>query len=447
MVARKRLAAALVVALAMFVVACGSSNDKGSSSGGGGGASTSAASDVTGVTKGVAKAPTLDASSGAKGSVTFCLGKDTSGNQTAAVKDFNTKFSSAGLTAKLLEFPTSADEQRNQFVQRQEAKSGECDVFFSDVIWTAEFAAQKWLLDMSDYVAARKADFIPSTLQTIHFDGKYFGVPQASDAALMYYRTDKVKSFPATWQDLYADAKTDGGIVYQGASYEGLTCDYLELAFAAGGQVLSPDGKKSVINSPQNIKALQFMVDGIKSGAAPKAATTYMEEESRRAFESGKPAFMRNWSYAYALGNAKGSKVKGKFKVAPFPTFAGGGKAAILGGHNLVISAYSKNPQGAVKLIDYLTSPAVEAVNAAKYSITPTLLATYDDAAVKKAMPFAAELKQGVIQAKARPVSPVYPQISQAIYKNVNAALAGQTTPQAALKKADSQITSALSTF
>jgi multiple sugar transport system substrate-binding protein len=439
------LAAALVVALAMFVVACGSSNNNKTSSGGGGGATSTAA--ATGVTKGVAKAPTLDASSAAKGNVTFCLGKDTSGNQTAAVKAFNTKFSSAGLSAKLLEFPTSADEQRNQFVQRQEAKSGECDIFFSDVIWTAEFAAQKWLLDMSDYVTARKADFIPSTLETIHFDNKYFGVPQATDSAFIYYRDDKVKSVPQTWQALYADAKSKGGIVYQGASYEGLTCDYLELAFAAGGQVLSPDGKKSAINSPENLKALQFMVDGVKSGAAPKAVTTYMEEESRRAFESGKYAYMRNWPYAYALGNAKGSKVKGKFKVAPFPTFEGAGKAGILGGHNLVISAFSKNPQGAVKLIDYLTSPEVEQINAAKFSIAPTLNATYDDAAVKKALPFAAELKQAVSQAKARPVSPVYPQISQAIYKNVNAALAGQTTPQDALKKADSQINSALATF
>jgi multiple sugar transport system substrate-binding protein len=444
MVARKRLAAALVVAVAMFVSACGGDDDSGGGGGGGGGAATQ---EATGVTKGVAKAPTVAASKDAKGNVTFCLGKDTSGNQTAAVKDFNAKNSSAGLTAKLLEFPTSADEQRNQFVQRQEAKSGECDVFFSDVIWTAEFAAQKWLLDMTDTVNERKAEFIPSTLETIHFDNKYFGVPQASDAALMYYRTDKVDAVPDTWQALYADAKSKGGIVYQGASYEGLTCDYLELAFAAGGKVLSDDGKKSEINSPENLKALQFMVDGIKNGSAPKAVTTYMEEESRRAFESGKPAYMRNWSYAYALGNAKGSKIKNKFKVAPFPTFEGGKSAAILGGHNLVISAYSKNPKGAVQLINYLTSPEVEKVNFAKFSITPTTTATYSDPEVKKAIPFADALLKNVQAAHARPVSPVYPQISQAIYKNVNAALSGQVTPQDALKKADSQINSALSTF
>jgi trehalose/maltose transport system substrate-binding protein len=444
MVSRTRFAVALVVASAMFVVACGG-NDNGGGGGGGGG--TAASTQASGVTKGVAKAPTVAASKDATGSVTFCLGKDTSGNQTAAVKKFNAQFKAQGLSAKLLEFPTSADEQRNQFVQRQEAKSSECDVFFSDVIWTAEFAAQKWLLDMTDTVNERKSEFVPSTLETIHYDNKYWGVPQASDAALMYYRTDKVSGVPQTWQELYSEAASKGGIVYQGASYEGLTCDYLELAFGAGGQVLSPDGKKSAINSPQNLKALQFMVDGIKSGAAPKAVTTYMEEESRRAFESGKPAFMRNWSYAYALGNAKGSKVAHKFKVAPFPAFEGGKSAAVLGGHNLVISAFSKNPKGAVALINYLTSPETEKVNAAKFSITPTLTATYSDPEVQKAMPFADALLKNVQAAHARPVSPVYPQISQAIYKNVNAALAGQMSPQDALKKADSQITQALATF
>jgi multiple sugar transport system substrate-binding protein len=98
-------------------------------------------------------------------------------------------------------------------------------------------------------------------------------------------------------------------------------------------------------------------------------------------------------------------------------------------------------------LIDYLTRPEAEIRDAAKYSLAPVLNSVYDDASVKKALPFAAELKQAVAQAKPRPVSPVYPQISQAIYKNVNAALSGQMSPQDALKKADSQINQALKTF
>jgi ABC-type glycerol-3-phosphate transport system substrate-binding protein len=54
---------------------------------------------------------------------------------------------------------------------------------------------------------------------------------------------------------------------------------------------------------------------------------------------------------------------------------------------------------------------------------------------------------QAVTQAKARPVSPVYPEISESIDKNVNAALSGQVSPADAMKKADEQINEALATF
>jgi multiple sugar transport system substrate-binding protein len=423
----------LAVAMAFAVAACGS--DESGGSGGG---------ESTGQTKGT-KAIDVASMDNAKGNVTYCTGKDTSGDLVEGVKEFNK--ANPGLTAKLLEFPESADEQRNQFIQRQRAKSADCDVFESDVVWTAEFASQKWLLDMTPYIEKRKAEFVPSTLSSVTYDGKVWGVPRVTDAGLLYYRKDKVKSVPATWQDVYKQAQSGNGIVYQGASYEGLTVNFLELAFAAGGKILSDDGKKSVIDSPENLKALQFMVDGIKDGAAPKAVTTYMEEEARRTFEAGRADFERQWPYAYALGNMKGSKVKGKFDVAPYPEFEGGGKAAILGGHNSVVSAYSKNPGGALKLIDYLTSEKRMTKNAVKFSKTPTLTASYDDPAVKKALPFIDELKQAVEQAKSRPVSPVYSQISQAIYKNVNNALSGSTDPKAALAKAQDDMDKALATF
>jgi multiple sugar transport system substrate-binding protein len=171
-----------------------------------------------------------------------------------------------------------------------------------------------------------------------------------------------------------------------------------------------------------------------------------MEPETDQAWATGRYAFMRNWTYAYAVGNSA-AKMKGKFKAAPLPTFEGGGKAGILGGHNSVISAYSKNPGAARKLIEFIGSPEIQKAYAAQFSLTPVRNDVYDDPAVKKALPFAAELKTAVEQAKARPVSPVYPQISQAIYKNVNAALAGQQSPQDAMKNAQSQIEKALSTF
>ncbi len=115
----------------------------------------------------------------AKGEVTYCTGKDTSGAQVKAVKQFNKEFGDQGLSAKLLEFPESADEQRNQFIQRQRAKSGDCDIFYSDVIWTAEFASQKWLSTWRPTCSSARASSSPRRSRPVNFDGKFCGVPQA----------------------------------------------------------------------------------------------------------------------------------------------------------------------------------------------------------------------------------------------------------------------------
>src|SRR5688500_1372037 len=95
------------------------------------------------------------------------------------------------------------------------------------------------------------------------------------------------------------------------------------------------------------------MADAVKNGAAPKAVATYMEPESLTAWQTGKPAFMRNWPYAYLLSQDT-KKLKGKFDVAPLPSFEGAGKAAILGGGNNVISVHSKIACGSQAVVQYL---------------------------------------------------------------------------------------------
>src|SRR3954454_5657493 len=261
---------AVAAACALTVAACGGSSGGGDSSGGGGSSS-------------VKGAKVIDANSfknPPKGTVKYCQGKDTTGIAHELIKDFNAKFGSEGYKATLTEFPASADQQRAQFIQRQQAKSDDCDVFSSDVIWTAEFASQKWLYDLSPYITAQGDKYIKAPLETVHYGGKYWGVPETPDAAFIYYKPSQTPQPPATWQEVYSQAKSKGGLVYQGAPYEGLTCNFLELAFAAGGKVISDDGTKSTFNSPQNVKALTLMASGIKDGSAPKAVTTYMEPET-----------------------------------------------------------------------------------------------------------------------------------------------------------------------
>jgi multiple sugar transport system substrate-binding protein len=219
----------------------------------------------------------------------------------------------------------------------------------------------------------------------------------------------------------------------------------LELLYSGGGAVLSDDGSEVTVNSPEGEAALEFMAAGIQDGDAPKAVTTYMEEESRRAFENGNATFMRNWPYAYALG--KESKIADDFDVGTFPGFEGGEPAGVLGGINLAISAYSTNPDGAAAFINFATGPEVQKANFLESASPPATAAAYDDPEVQKKYAFASDLKAAVEQGQARPVSPVYSQISEAIYNNVHDALQGNAQPQAALDKMQSDIEKALETF
>jgi multiple sugar transport system substrate-binding protein len=418
---RKWLWAVLLVALALAVAGCGDDDDDGGDA---------------------QQAPSADPSQ-ASGNVNWCIGKDTTGAYSTAIDLF--KQENPNVNVRLVELPESADEQRRQLVQRLDAESDECDVLGMDTIWTAEFAAQGWLQDTSEVIEPRQDDFIPSTLETAQYEDKYWAVPYHTNAGFLYYRSDQVDQAPDAWEDVYEQAGQNNGIVYQGAAYEGLTVHFLELLYSGGGSVLSDDGQEVEVNSPEGEAALEFMAQGVESGAAPKAVTTYMEEESRRAFENGNATFMRNWPYAYALG--KESKIADQFDITTFPSFEGGEAASVLGGINLGISAYSKNPEGAAAFIDFATSEQVQKANFLESASPPCFAAVYDDPEVQKKYAFASDLKAAVEQGQVRPVSPVYSQITEAIFTNVHDALQGRAEPQAALEKMSSDIEKALETF
>ena len=131
--------------------------------GGGGGTSTPAAEAVS--TDGAKVAPTLDAGARRRRATSRSAPARTRpAATTRAVERFNERYADQGLGAELLEFPEGSDNQREQAVQRLEARSPECDVIQADIIWIAEFASQKWAMDMTEYIEGREDEFIPSTL-------------------------------------------------------------------------------------------------------------------------------------------------------------------------------------------------------------------------------------------------------------------------------------------
>jgi multiple sugar transport system substrate-binding protein len=97
-------------------------------------------------------------------------------------------------------------------------------------------------------------------------------------------------------------------------------------------------------------------------------------------------------------------------------------------------------------VINYFTSEVGQRL-IGEGATPPATTAAYKEPSVRKAIGLPDEIQHAVAQAKPRPVSPVYPQISQAIYQNVNKALSGQISTDDAVKNMSGRIQKALATF
>jgi len=134
----------------------------------------------------------------ARGTVTLC-----SGLPPDVARGFNREYRAQRLRLRIMGegFANVPPEVRHdEFVRLLSTRSRHCDVLDLDVIWMAEFAASRWLRDVTAVVRRRRDEFLAPTLTTARYRGRYFGVPLGTDAGLLYYRTDRITAVPDTWQ-------------------------------------------------------------------------------------------------------------------------------------------------------------------------------------------------------------------------------------------------------
>jgi multiple sugar transport system substrate-binding protein len=386
-----------------------------------------------------------------KGPITLATGKDTSGYLQSALDKWNGSHPSEKAT--LVELPESADQQRQQMIQNAQTKSDAFTILNTDVVWTAEFAANGWIEQLpEDQFALDK--MLKGAVDTTKYFGKLYAAPYLTDAGLLYYRKDLldaagISSPPKTWDEMKAACQkvapqSGGAGCYAGQfeKYEGLTCNFSEAVDSAGGQVVDDSGKP-VVDSANAKQGLDFLVKSLKDGTIPKDAITYKEEDGRRAFQDGKLIFHRQWPYQYAKANATdgSSKVAGKFAVAPLPGLTGPGKAT-LGGHNLAISKFAKNKGSALEFIKFLTSESEEKLHLQKTSEAPVYASLYDDAELVKQFPYLPTLKEAVNSAVPRPKVVKYGDATTAIQEAAYAALTGTKSSDEALKELQTKLSS-----
>jgi multiple sugar transport system substrate-binding protein len=151
------------------------------------------------------------------------------------------------------------------------------------------------------------------------------------------------------------------------------------------------------------------------------------------ALLNGDSVFCRNWPYMYgAAGDAEMSKITlNRVGVSPLPVGEDQSQSAsCLGGWNLLISASSQMQDEAWEFVRFMTSQENQKMQTLSASTLPTLNALYGNREILEEMPVVVLSKEALQNARPRPVSPYYSQMSRTMAQQFNSVLTSATSPK-----------------
>ncbi len=363
-----------------------------------------------------------------------------------------------GHTVNIISTPNSATERLALYQQILAARAGDIDVFQIDVIWPGILGAH--FIDLRPHSGGAEKAHFSAIVDNNTVDGQLKAMPWFTDAGVLYYRKDLLEKHgekpPVTWQQLAATAKKimDAeraagvgdmwGFVFQGKAYEGLTCNALEWVDSYGGGSIVNDDGDITINNGNTSAALDGAASWVGT-IVPEGVLNYAEEEARGVFQTGKAVFMRNWPYAWSLAQSADSPIRGRVGVVALPKGGTDGQhTGTLGGWQLAVSAYSKNPKIAADLVMYLTGREEQKRRAIEASYNPTIKDLYQDADVLKAVPFFGSLHDTFTNAVARPsrvTGANYNKVSNAFWEAAHAVLSGKRNATDSLAALERELT------
>ena len=314
------------------------------------------------------------------------------------------------------------------------------DVLLMDVTWTPKYAKAGWLEPLEAWLGADALeDLAPGAELGNAFDGHLWRFPLVADMGLLFWRTDLMEAPPRTPSELEAisqslqqEGRVRWGYVWEGRQYEGLSCTYLEVLRGFGGHWLrdgSPD-----LNSNAAIAASQWLRHLVDVGITPPAVANMAEPEALQTFETGDAAFMRNWPYAWAELNKNGSLLAGKVGITTMVSEPQEPHVATQGSWGLSVLSSSQHKQAAVEALQFLTSTAAQKQLNLNWGYTPTRLSVFEDPELIRANPVLPELQAALAAAVLRPVTPIYAQLSDLLYREVNTVITGEVAAAPAME-------------
>ncbi|MCL4515562.1 MAG: extracellular solute-binding protein [Firmicutes bacterium] len=267
------------------------------------------------------------------------------------------------------------------------------DVSMVGATWVGYFMATGAVLNLSPYLdqIGGSKKFLLGAWESAGMKGNIIAPPWDADTRGMLYRKDIFEKLglkpPRTWADLVKVAKEiqkKTGMQYPvaitGKDWE-VVHNFVTFAYAGGGRLVSEDGKRALLDSPEVLESVGFWVDLItKEKVMSPSVMTLKGDDIAQRFINGDTAII--FSPVQGVeGQAKDGKFayKDKWDMAPFPTKSAKiPQFSVVLPDNVMIFANTKHKEAALKFVKFLFSRDQETLFATTYAIPPTTFEAFE---------------------------------------------------------------------
>ncbi|WEK13026.1 MAG: extracellular solute-binding protein [Candidatus Microbacterium phytovorans] len=312
------------------------------------------------VLAGCTTTPTAEESA-APGDLTVWIMGDSSANFDALVAPFEEE---TGIAVETVAVPWDAIDQK--FTTAVASGDGP-DIIQIGVSKLRTFADSGALLELdadtlADHPHLAAENFIDGVAgDATAIGGSIVSLPWVSDTRVLFTRTDilseaGIDAPPATWDELRADAKTlagrgDGQYGYYIPQWDSALP--VVMTWDQGGEIVDADGMID-FDTPEFQRAVDLYTGLYADGSVP----TNSDFDQTQGFVSGVAPMLVSGPYlAGAIADAA-PELDGKWTVTTLPTGAAG--TSLLAGSNLGVWGSSDNTDGALDLLDFLSTPETQ---------------------------------------------------------------------------------------
>jgi multiple sugar transport system substrate-binding protein len=381
------------------------------------------------------------------------------GNEDGPLKKVAPMYKSAtGIDIQIVEFPYP--QLFEKLVTTFQANDSSYDLCMMDDPWMPKFGTMNALQPLDSNFGFTRDPDIPSVVYDVgtwppphgpvppteQSKSKHlYGITIVGNVEMFMYRSDK-SSAPKTWNDVLTNAKTYNapgfaGYVIRGLATNPVSSDSLPILWSFGGNIFD-DNWKVQLASTASIDAVTFLTRSLKQFAQPGPESTDAADRSK-LMATGKAYQSTVWpgEITGIVEDPSVSQVKGKVAYIPIPQGASGKGLGMMGNWLLGIPKGSKKGSAAADFIKWMLNTTNMRNYVAQGGI-PIRKSILNDSSLASANPYFAALAQSFDSPPNwRPRTDQWNAVETIYGTQMNACVAGQITPQAAMQKAAADIT------